>query len=87
MATFTQVEAEACMITRCDRVDIDGVFDRRVIAVTDDNGIGYSWADTVTGNGASTANIKTAARTMLMTMEKLVVTLVTDEGIVGDTIG
>ena len=89
--TFTQLEAEACIVVRCESVQSDSVHTHYVFAVTDNTGEYYEWVDNELVTGATQTNIKESVIAKLQTIEKRVpgpvIAYVADNtGVIGSTV-
>ena len=91
MANFTAQEANACVITKCTSLKIDGVHQQWHIMVVDDNNYTYEVSDDLLPGDADETAVKNAIRVKLMDTEKLpappVKTQDDFDDVVGDTVG
>lgn len=91
MATFSQIEAAACVVQRCESVQLDSVHQYYVFAVHDNNDIYYEWENATLSSTASQVDIKNSIIAELQTIDKItplpVTTYVPDSsGIIGATL-
>jgi len=90
MATFSQTEAEACVVKRCESVLSNSTHQYYVFAVNDDNGEYYEWSNQTLGASASHIDIKNSIVSHLQTEEKRnpspIITHVSDSGVIGATV-
>jgi len=91
MANFTEQEANACVINRCESVKIDGIHQYWVFAVCDTENNLYELQDNGCAGDATDAALKTCIKDFLMTVEKMparqVITNDTKDVLIGSTIG
>ena len=91
MSNFTEQQANACVINRCESVKRDNVHQYWVLEVLDADGNIYGIEDKTCAADADNATLKTCIKDTLLLTEKKpappVISNTTKEDIIGDTIG
>lgn len=91
MALFTDEQADACIIRRCESFKLDGVHQHWVISIEDEHGCAYEWKDIELTGDAVDATIKLAIKAVILTKECLMPSPtkehVSKDDIIGQTIG
>jgi hypothetical protein len=91
MAIFTEQEANACVINRCESVKLNDVHQYWVLSVTDEDNNLYEMEDRDCPGNADNAALKACIKAVILATEKQplrqVISNDTKEDIIGNTIG
>jgi hypothetical protein len=92
MSHFTTEEANACTITRAEKVSKDGIHLYWVFGINDADGNYHDWKDTELAEDADDTTQKTSIHTHLINKctkkpAKPVIIVNTSDSIIGQTIG